>query len=120
MPSHAPKPEIQIIAYVSVNDARYQSDNDNQTSRYVRSFRYEHFDDPLVSRRMAFNKLLDERQTRLFGNDINHEQQLRGLSLYMKYQAPFENGKEKTHELKKLYLLTGKPMSTQDQLKRWH
>jgi len=119
MPTETPKPEIQIIAYVAINDIQQLTDDGKLISRYVRSFRYEHHDDPLVCRRNAFYKLLDEKEARLFGYDINPEQQLRGLSLYMEYLVPYNNGKGDKGELKKLYLLTGKPMRTEDQLVRW-
>jgi len=37
---------------------------------------------------MAFNKLVDERESRLFGYDIIPEHQLRDLSLYVEYLEP--------------------------------
>lgn len=120
MPTETPKPDIKILAYVTVNDIQQFTDGGKQISRYMRSFRYEHREDPLVCRRMAFSKLLDERQSRMFGYDVNPEQQLRGLLLYLEYLTPYEKDKEgKTRELKKLHLLTGEPMETIDQLTRW-
>jgi hypothetical protein len=118
METKAPKPDITIIAYVAVNDIQHLSDKDKQISRYVRSFRYEHHD-ALIMRRLAFNRLLDEKEGRMFGSDGNPEQQLKGLSMFMEYLAPYENGKNDTRELKKLHLLTGEPMSSQQQLERW-
>jgi hypothetical protein len=118
MPTHPNQPDIQIIAYVAVNEIQHLSDDNQQISRYVRSFRYENHD-PLVSRRMAFNKLLDEKQSRMFGYDDNPEEQFRGLSLFMEYLAPYNKGLGDTRELKKLYLLTGKHMSSDEQMERW-
>ena len=68
---------------------------------------------------MAFNRLLDEKESRLFGADVNSDERFMGLSLYMEYLAPYDNGKNDTRELKKLHLLTGDPMSIQEQLERW-
>lgn len=113
-----PAPAIKIIAYIAVNEIQHLNDDNKQISKYARTFRYEH-NDIFIMRRMAFNKLLDERQSRLFGADVNPEQQFNGLSLYLEYLAPYDNGKNDTRELKKLYLLTGEPMSSREQLERW-
>lgn len=69
---------------------------------------------------MAFNRLLDEKQSRMFGKDDNPDERFNGLSLFMEYLAPCDNGKNDTRELKKLHLLTGEPMSSQEQLERWN
>jgi hypothetical protein len=58
-------PQIVIIAYLAVNEIQQLTDRGERISRYGRSFRYEN-QDPLVSRQMAFNKLMDEKQGRLF------------------------------------------------------
>ena len=113
-----PKPDIEILAYVAINGIQQFTDDNKQISRYVRSFRYEHHD-ALVMRRMAFNKLVDERESRLFGYDIFPEHQFRGLSLFVEYLQRIENGEPNSWELKKLHLLSGMPMSTEDQLVRW-
>lgn len=116
--STLPAPAIKIIAYIAVNDIQHLNDDNKQISRYVRSFRYEH-NDPLVMRRLAFNKLLDEKQSRLFG-DVNPDERFKGLSMFMEYLAPCNIRVPNTRELKKLHLLTGEPMSSQEQLERWH
>jgi hypothetical protein len=110
--------EIKILAYVAENAIQHLSDDQHkQISRYVRSFRYEHHD-PLQSRRMAFNKLLDEREGRLFGGGYDPEQRFAGLAIYLEYLERVEGGEPNEWKLKKLYLLSGKPMSTEDQLER--
>ncbi len=68
---------------------------------------------------MAFNKLLDEKESRLFGVNDNPDKRFNGLSLYMEYLAPCNPMVPNTRELKKLHLLTGEPMSSQEQLERW-
>lgn len=118
MDTDANQPDIQIIAYVAVNEIQHLNDDDKQISRYVRSFRYEHHD-PLVMRRLAFNHLVDEKESRMFGSDGNSEQQFKGLALYLEYLAPCNPMVPNTRELKKLHLLTGEPMSSQEQLKLW-
>jgi hypothetical protein len=111
-------PATKILAYIAENEIRQLTNDNEQISRYVRSFRYEQHD-PLVSRRMAFNKLLDEREARLFGSDYEPENRFAGLSLYVEYLERVEGGKPNEWNLKKLYLLSGKPMSTEAQLERW-
>ena len=111
-----PPSNIQIVAYTAINKIQQQPDDYNKISSYTRSFRYESVD-PLTSRRLAFFKLLDEKQGRLFcdGDLVNRSL---GLSLHMEYMVPVI-GQRNAYELKKLNLLTGNYMSTMDQLQRW-
>lgn len=110
---------IKILAYVAENAIQQLSDDQpKQISRYQRSFRYE-ANDPLQSRKLAFNKLLDEREGRLFGSGYEPEQRFAGLSLFLEYLERVDGAEPNEWELKKLYLLTGKPMHTEEQLKRW-
>jgi hypothetical protein len=111
-------PATKILAYIAENEIRQLTNDNEQISRYVRSFRYEQHD-PLVSRRMAFNKLVDEREARLFSSGYEPEKRFAGLSMYMEYLERVEGGEPNEWGLKKLYLLTGKPMSTEAQLERW-
>lgn len=68
---------------------------------------------------MAFNKLLDEREGRLFGGGYEPELRFAGLSLYVEYLELVEGTEPNEWNLKKLYLLTGAPITTEDQLERW-
>jgi hypothetical protein len=111
-------PAIKIIAYVAANEIQYLNDDNKQISKYTRSFRFENHDS-LVMRRLAFNRLLDEKESRMFGRDDNPDARFRGLSLYLEYLAPYDNGKNDTRELKKFHLLTGEPMSSKKQMERW-
>jgi hypothetical protein len=112
----APPSDIQIIAYTAVNKILNKPNDDNKISSYTRSFRYES-PDLFTSRRLAFFKLLDEKQCRLFceGDLVNRSI---GLSLQMEYLVPVV-GQKNAYELKKMNLLTGNYMTTLDQLQRW-
>jgi hypothetical protein len=68
---------------------------------------------------MAFNKLVDEREARLFSSGYEPEKRFAGLSLYMEYLERVDGTEPNEWNLKKLYLLTGKPMTTEEQLERW-
>lgn len=114
----APPSDIQIIAYIAINRIQNKPNDDNKISSYTRSFRYES-PDPLASRRLAFNKLWDEKMTRLYGEDYDPIKKLNGLSLLLEYMEPVE-GRDDKMELKKLYLFTGDPeMSALQQLQSW-
>lgn len=114
----SPYPKIEIIAYIAINDIQRVSDNDKQMCRYERSFRYEH-NDPLQSRRMAFNKLFDEKQSRMFGYDGDPAQQFKGLSLVVEYKVPSDDGNDEVGVVKQSQLLTGEPMGSELHLELW-
>ena len=63
---------------------------------------------------------MDEKQSRLFGYLDDPGELYRCLSLYVEYLVRVDNVPEIEYKSKKLNLLTGESIRTEDQLVRWN